>query len=96
MSGWTKKEIGYGEDAYRARILIGIEFDRLVERTGANAEISVFATNDDGIITLYFTPKARYLADKLDAVKCEKPPRKGLGLDFGHKIESWRLFFPEP
>jgi hypothetical protein len=64
---------------------IQITFDSLYLKFGSPYDMGVYSKKDTekNIVTFYFTPAAKPIAEKLKAVECDAPAKDGLVFSIG-------------
>lgn len=95
MKQWYSKELGGGIDALEPTGKMKEAFLPAFALSGAPINMSMFSKYDHhkNIVTMYFTPAAKYVAEAFGAEPCEKPLITGLALEAGD-IRCWQEFFP--
>jgi hypothetical protein len=94
---WYELFLGNGVEAFAPSTEILKAFPTAFLAAGQPAEMAVFSRTspDNQEVTLYFSPAAASLAKAYpNAVQCEKPVRKGLGLLVGEQT-CWPVLFPK-
>ena len=100
MTGWYKKELGDGVEAFVPTTKIQNAFLTLARSQAQLGQYSfdaaVFSRYDleTNVVTVYFTPSARLLATAYGATACMKPvPTEGFALVVGDS-RAWEAHFP--
>lgn len=98
---WYGLFLGSGADCLAIRMRIQMAFLPVFAAAGQPDDMAIFAQSgftDAGAheVTLYFSPAAAEFAKTIPgAAPCEKPPRKGLGVETGNGSAALRALFPE-
>ncbi len=96
MTTWYSKEIGDGAQAFAPSGNIQEAFLALALRGQLPYDLAVFSEHDlrRNVVTAYFSPAAKVLADMFQAQPCEPPKRsRHFGLLVGD-ARAWDLLFP--
>jgi len=96
MATWYSKALGDGIDSLKPTTQIQEAYLALDEVARLPVDCAVFSYYDmrTNIVTVYFSPTAKHLADLFDASPCAKPKNKeGFGLIVGD-MRAWDLLFP--
>ena len=96
MNSWYSKEIGNGAEAFDPSGKIQEAFLALTMRSQLPYDLAVFSEHDlrRNLVTVYFSPAAKVLADMFEGQPCEPPQRsRHFGLLVGD-ARAWDLLFP--
>ena len=94
---WYSKELGNGMVAQEPTNNIMEAFLPVFAAKGSPVEMAVFSHYDRhaDVVTVYFSPAAKELAERFSATSCEKPTfRDGTGLLVGDQ-SAIQVLFPE-
>ncbi|SHO43938.1 hypothetical protein [Desulfopila aestuarii] len=85
MESWYALEVENGVKYKKLRSRLLMTFDALYLKLGAPRNMGVYSKTDaeKNIVTLYFTPVTRTIAEKFGAAECEAPAKAGLELNMG-------------
>ncbi|MGH6753638.1 MAG: hypothetical protein ACREDP_15870, partial [Bradyrhizobium sp.] len=91
---WFSLELGDGVEAFAPTRKMQDAFMAAFKTQGVG-EMALFSRYDTraNVVTAYFSPAAKLLAESFGAKPCEKPSITGLGLLAGD-ARCWEWFFP--
>lgn len=96
MTTWYSTEIGNGMQAFDPSRKIQDAFLALAMRGQLPYDFAVFSEHDlrRNVVTVYFSPSAKVLADMFEGKPCNPPQRsRHFGLLVGD-ARAWDLLFP--
>lgn len=96
MDSWYSKDLGDGVSAFGPTLKIQEALKEIVKAGVYSRDLAVFSQYDSrkNVVTVYFSPSARLLAEAFDSTPCEKPvPEKGFALIVGD-ARNWEIHFP--
>lgn len=98
MSAWYSKSLGDGLWAPTACAEIEESFQPMFESAGRPIVMAVFVRREEGDVhcevTAFFSPTAREIAERFEALPCPHPAREGLELLAGDE-GCWPILFPD-
>ncbi len=92
MAQWYSKELGDGVAAFEPTIALMQRMGVLLMMPNTSKEAAMFSRSDisRNMVTVYFSPDAKSIAEDAGAIPCDKPTSERLGLIAGH-IDAWKL-----
>ena len=93
MKKWYFLELGDGVEAYNPTTKIQEAFWPVYIACGSPKDMGIYSRYDlkVNIVTVYFTPSAKLLAETFNAKECDEPLSDGLGFIVGPVscLEIW-------